>query len=116
MVALGTDRIYADPLTLTGSIGVFALKPDFSGLLQKAGIKREVLVRGRFADAYTPFKPFDQEAFSKFDETSGEIYRDFVGKVAARRKMTFEQVDAVAGGRVWTGRNALTWINPENRA
>ncbi|NTV25052.1 MAG: signal peptide peptidase SppA [Chlorobiaceae bacterium] len=107
MVALGTDRIYADPLTLTGSIGVFALKPDFSGLLQKAGIKREVLVRGRFADAYTPFKPFDQEAFSKFDETSGEIYRDFVGKVAARRKMTFEQVDAVAGGRVWTGRNAL---------
>lgn len=107
MVALGTDRIFADPLTLTGSIGVFALKPDLGGVLRKTGVTREVLARGRFADAFTPYKPFDPEAFRKFDETSGEIYRDFVGKVAERRKMSFDEIDAVAGGRVWTGQKAL---------
>lgn len=107
MVALGANRIYAEPLTLTGSIGVFALKPDFSGLLAKTGLNRETVTRGRYADAYTPFKPFDAEAFRKFDETSGEIYRDFVDKVASHRKMTPEAVDAVAGGRVWTGKRAV---------
>ncbi len=107
MVALAADRIYAEPLTITGSIGVFALKPDFSGLLEKTGVHREVVSRGKYADSYTPFKPFDDASFRKFVDTSGEIYRDFTGKVAARRKMTPEQVEAVAGGRVWTGRRAL---------
>ncbi|HWR01333.1 MAG TPA: signal peptide peptidase SppA [Chlorobaculum sp.] len=107
MVALAADRIYAEPLTITGSIGVFALKPDFSGLLEKTGVHREVVSRGKFADSYTPFKPLDDASFRKFVDTSGEIYRDFTGKVAARRKMTPEQVEAVAGGRVWTGRRAL---------
>jgi protease-4 len=108
MVALAADRIYAEPLTITGSIGVFALKPDVSGLLQKTGVNREVITRGRFADAYTPFKPLDDDSFRKFVDTSGEIYRDFTGKVAARRKMTPEQVEAVSGGRVWTGQRALS--------
>jgi protease-4 len=107
MVALGASRIYADPMTITGSIGVFALKPDFSALLQKAGVNREVITRGRYADAYTPFKPFDAEAFKKFDEASGTIYRDFTGMVATHRKMTPARVEAVAGGRVWTGQRAV---------
>ena len=107
MVALGSDRILAEPTTVTGSIGVFSLKPDLSGLLKKTGVNREVLSQGRFADSNTPFKPLDEAAFRKFDETSGWIYRDFVGKVASRRKMSFDQADAVAGGRVWTGKRAL---------
>ncbi len=107
MVALGADRVLAEPLTLTGSIGVFALKPDFSALLQRTGVKREVVARGRYADAHTPFRPLDADAFRKFDETSGDIYRDFVGKVAARRHMSFAHADSLAGGRVWTGREAL---------
>ncbi|NTV01702.1 MAG: signal peptide peptidase SppA [Chlorobiaceae bacterium] len=107
MVALGADRILCEPMTVTGSIGVFSLKPDLSGLLKKIGLNREALTRGRFADANTPFKPLDEAAFRKFDETSGVIYRDFVGKVAARRKIPLDRVDAVAGGRVWTGRRAL---------
>jgi protease-4 len=108
MVALAADRIFAEPMTLTGSIGVFALKPDVSGLMQKTGVNREVVTRGTFADAYTPFKPFDDASFRKFVDTSGEIYRDFTGKVASRRKMTPAQVEAVAGGRVWTGSRALS--------
>ncbi len=107
MVALGADRIFAEPMTVTGSIGVFALKPDISGLLKMTGVNREVIVRGRYADAHTPFKPLDEASFRKFDETSGDIYRDFVGKVASRRRMSFERADSLAGGRVWTGRKAL---------
>jgi protease-4 len=107
MVALAGSKIYAEPLTITGSIGVFSLKPDLGGLLEKTGIRREVLTRGRFADAYTPFKAFDDASFRKFVETAGTIYDDFIAKVAKGRKMTPAEVDAVAGGRVWSGRRAL---------
>ncbi|AOS83103.1 signal peptide peptidase SppA [Chlorobaculum limnaeum] len=107
MVALAGSKIYAEPMTVTGSIGVFSLKPDFGGLLEKSGIRREVLTRGRFADAYTPFKPFDDASFRKFVETAGTIYDDFIAKVAKGRRMTPAEVDAVAGGRVWSGKRAL---------
>jgi len=66
-----------------------------------------VLTRGRFADAYTPFKPFDDAAFRKFVETTGHIYEDFTGKVAKSRHLTAEQVEAVAAGRVWSGKRAV---------
>jgi len=107
MVALAGSRIFAEPMTVTGSIGVFSLKPDFGGVLAKSGIRREVLTRGRFADAYTPFKAFDDSSFRKFVETAGTIYDDFIAKVAKSRKMTPAAVDAVAGGRVWSGKRAF---------
>lgn len=107
MVALAGDKIFAEPMTLTGSIGVFSLKPDLSGLLEKTGIRRETLTRGRFADAETPFKAFDDASFSKFMEMTGTVYDDFIDKVAKGRKMTPAAVDAVAGGRVWSGKRAL---------
>jgi protease-4 len=107
MVALAGDKIFAEPMTVTGSIGVFSLKPDLSGLLTKTGIHREVLERGRFADAETPFKPFDDASFRKFMEMTGVVYDDFIAKVAKGRKMTPAAVDAVAGGRVWSGKRAL---------
>lgn len=107
MVALAGSKIFAEPMTVTGSIGVFSLKPDVSGVLAKSGIRREVLTRGRFADAYTPFKPFDDASFRKFVETAGTIYDDFIAKVAKGRRMTPAEVDAVAGGRVWSGKRAL---------
>jgi protease IV len=107
MVALAGSKIFAEPMTVTGSIGVFALKPDFGGLLEKTGIHRAVLTRGRFADAYTPFKAFDDASFRKFVETTGVIYDDFISKVSRSRHMTPAEVDAVAGGRVWTGKRAL---------
>ncbi|UWX58126.1 signal peptide peptidase SppA [Chlorobaculum sp. MV4-Y] len=107
MVALAGDKIFAEPMTVTGSIGVFSLKPDLSGLLTKTGIHREVFERGRFADAETPFKPFDGAAFRKFMELTGVVYDDFISKVAKGRKMTPAAVDAVAGGRIWSGKRAL---------
>ncbi len=107
MTALAGKTIFAQPLTITGSIGVYALKPNISGLAEKIGLKRDVVTRGRYADANTPFKPLEGEAYNKFVAASGEVYDDFIGKVAASRKMPLAQVDSVAGGRVWTGSRAL---------
>jgi protease-4 len=107
MAALAGKTIFAQPLTITGSIGVYNLKPNISGLAEKIGLGRDVVAKGRYADAYTPFKPLEGEAYNKFVAASGEIYDDFVGKVAASRKMRFAAVDSVAGGRVWTGSRAL---------
>ena len=107
MAALAGKTVFAQPLTITGSIGVYALKPNISGLVEKVGLGRDVVTRGRFADANTPFKPLEAEAYSKFVAASGEVYDDFLGKVASSRKMHITQVDSVAGGRVWTGSRAL---------
>lgn len=107
MAALAGKTVYAQPLTITGSIGVYALKPEISDLAEKIGLERSVATRGRFADANTLFKPLEGEAYEKFIGASGDIYLDFIGKVARSRKMTVAAVDSVAGGRVWTGREAL---------
>lgn len=107
MVALAGKKVFAQPLTITGSIGVYALKPEISELAAKTGLGRDVVTRGRFADANTVFRPLEGEAYRKFDEASGDIYQDFIAKVARSRKMSVAAVDSVAGGRVWTGRQAL---------
>lgn len=107
MAALAGKTIFAQPLTITGSIGVYALKPNISGLAEKIGLGRDVVTRGQYADASTPFKPLEGQAYNKFVGASGEIYDDFVGKVSASRKMSIAAVDSVAGGRVWTGSRAL---------
>jgi len=108
MAALAGKTIYASPLTFTGSIGVYALKPEISGLAEKTGLARSVVTRGRYADANSLFKPLDPEGYRMFMAASGEIYRDFVEKVAVSRKMSFAGADSLAGGRVWTGKRALT--------
>lgn len=107
MVALAADSIFAEPLTVTGSIGVYALKPEVSELQEKIGLKREVITRGENADAFTVFKPLDEAAFARFMETTGWIYDDFLAKVARSRKMKLADVDAVAGGRIWIGKLAV---------
>ena len=107
MIALPADSIFAEPLTVTGSIGVYALKPEISRLQEKIGLEREVLTRGNNADAFTVFKPLDEAGMAKFMETTGWIYEDFIGKVARSRNMKPEEVRAVAGGRVWLGELAV---------
>ena len=107
MIALAADSIFAEPLTVTGSIGVYALKPEISKLREKIALNREVLTRGRNADAFTLFKPLDEAGMAKFMEATGWIYDDFLAKVARSRKMKQEEVEALAGGRVWMGAAAV---------
>jgi len=106
MAALGGKTIVAHPLTITGSIGVYALKPTIQGLAEKVGLQREVITRGKFADATSPFTPLEGEAYHKFVASAGDVYNDFISKVATSRRMKVTAVDSVAGGRVWTGSRA----------
>lgn len=106
-ISVGADRILAQPTTLTGSIGVVVARPMIRGLLADAGIASETLTRGRFAhmsDLTVPLGPAGKE---RLGAQVGHIYREFVDRVAAGRRMTADAVDGVARGRVWTGAQAV---------
>lgn len=106
-IACGADSIFADRGTLTGSIGVFAGKMDWSGLFDKIDLNREFVTRGEnamlWSDA-TGFSPAQRELFQAQLE---RFYRRFLVKVATGRGLDVDAVDAVARGRVWTGGQAI---------
>jgi protease-4 len=106
-VACGADAIVADPATLTGSIGVFVLRPVLEGLLGKLDIGVEVLTRGAHADLLIGSRPLSEGSRRLLREEVRSIYDLFTQRVAAGRGMTVEQVDALGRGRVWTGAQAL---------
>jgi protease-4 len=106
--AMGADFVIAQPTTLTGSIGVFVLKPGLEGLGKKLGINVETLKRGPLSDIlglYKPWTPAEQAAAQRWVDA---FYEDFVEEVARSRKMDREAVDAVARGRIWSGEDALS--------
>ena len=106
-VAAGADEIYATPLTLTGSIGIFAGKFNVARLADWMGINREDITRGQ-PIAYTDFwEPWSAEELRSVGEMMNYLYRLFLVQVASTRPLTPEQVDAVGRGRVWTGIDAL---------
>jgi protease-4 len=106
-IACNANKIFAENNTITGSIGVFGVLPNFSPLANKLGINTEQVETHDNSANYSPFVPVD-EKFKAFTLESVEnIYNTFVSHVAEGRKMTFAQVDAIAQGRVWSGSEAL---------
>lgn len=106
-IACNANKIFAEKNTITGSIGVFGILPNFSPLANKLGINTEQVKTHENSANYSPFVPVD-EKFKAFTLESVEhIYNTFVTHVAEGRKMTFAQVDAIAQGRVWSGTEAL---------
>jgi protease-4 len=105
-IAMAADAIVAQPGTLTGSIGIFTGKIAVGGTLAKLGIGQETITSGADADIYSPFAPFSPAQRDKLQTVLDTFYAGFVQKAADSRKMTTQQVDAVARGRVWTGRQA----------
>ena len=106
-VAAGADAILAPPGSVTGSIGVFALRPVLKGLLDKLDIKVERMTRGAHADFQFASQPLSPETAAIMDREVEAIYRLFVERVAAGRKLDFQKVDRIAQGRIWTGEQAL---------
>ncbi len=106
-ISTAGDVLVAEPSTLTGSIGVFALKPDLSGLLAKLQAREVTVKRGARADLESPFRPWTDEEREAVRKEIGAVYATFLSRVAEARKMTPEEVDRVAQGRVWTGAQAL---------
>jgi protease IV len=107
LVAAAADEIVAESSTLTGSIGVFALKPDLSALLGKLSVQREAFARGEIAQLFSVAKPWTGAERKAVESQVDAFYRQFVARVAQGRRLKPEEVEAIAGGRVWTGSQAL---------
>ena len=106
-IACNANTIFAEANTITGSIGVFGILPNFTQLANKIGINTEQVETHQNAANYSPFVPIDEKFKAITLEAVEHIYKTFVTRVATGRKMTFAQVDSIAQGRVWTGTEAL---------
>lgn len=105
-IAMPAHQIVAEPATLTGSIGVVMVKFVIDGTLDQLGMNMERVTDGRFADMYSPMRPFSPEERKKVEEQMQATYEAFVEKAAAGRQTTPERIDSIAQGRVWTGQQA----------
>jgi protease IV len=106
-VSAPANAIVAQPMTLTGSIGIWGGKIVTRGLYEKIRAGREVVSRGKVAGLYAETAPFSEEERAKIRADIGAGYVRFKARVAAGRGMTDEGVEAIARGRVWTGEQAL---------
>ena len=104
--ATAAQWIVAQPGTITGSIGVLSVKPVTSGIFEKLRVNRFGFQRGTNATLFDPTIPYSEVQRQLMRQIITNSYDQFVGRVADARKMTTEQVDAVGGGRVWTGLQA----------
>jgi protease-4 len=107
-MSVGADYIFAEPTTLTGSIGIFGMIPDASELLtNKLGLRYDVVKTNKLSDFGNVARPFNEEEGSRLQSYVENGYSLFLSRVAQARKKTTVQVDSIAQGRVWTGRQAL---------
>lgn len=109
-MASAANRIVAEPNTLTGSIGIFGLFPNFSQLVKKVGVNMDVVKTNEFADLSIgmQYKPLTAEQRQLIQRHVERGYDTFLGRVAEGRGMTKAQVDSVGQGRVWLGKKAVT--------
>ena len=105
-IAADGDRIFAEPTTVTGSIGVFGIQFDVQRLANNVGLTFDSVKTGKFADAITITRPKTEEELAVFQNMVDWIYDEFVGKVATARKLKRETVQEIAQGRVWSGAEA----------
>ncbi len=106
-VASGANAIVAEPATLTGSIGVFFLRPSFSGVYQKLEIGSELIERGAYAGVSSGDRPMTAEQQARTDSFIEASYADFLARVSAGRGISTEAADALGRGRVWLGSDAF---------
>ncbi|MCJ7797502.1 MAG: signal peptide peptidase SppA [Thermoleophilia bacterium] len=105
-VSCPADVIFADPATVTGSIGVIALHEDLSGLLKKIGVETETIKSGKLKDMGSPTGPLSDEARQVYRAYINQVFAQFVNAVAEGRGMKKEAVLALADGRIYTGEEA----------
>ena len=107
-ISCGANKIFAEPMTLTGSIGIFGMIPDASELLtQKLGLSFDVVKTNAMSDFGATGRPFNANEAAKMQNYINNGYELFTGRVAGGRGMAQDSVKAIAEGRVWTGEQAL---------
>ena len=106
-ISNGCQKIYADATTITGSIGVFSMIPEFSKVAKKVGVGIETIGSNKHSDMLSLMRPFDNAELAYMQASVEDIYELFVKLVADSRNLTVDQVDAIAQGRVWAAADAL---------
>ena len=105
-ISMDADRIFADPSTITGSIGIFTVFPNLTRTLDKVGVHTDGVGTTRFAGAFDLTRPLDPDVAKLTQLAINKGYADFTGRVAAARKQSVEQINEIAQGRVWSGAQA----------
>ena len=105
-IAMAAGTIVAHPSTLTGSIGVFGGKLNMKGLYNKIGLTKEIIAHGQNATLYSDYGSFTPTERERVEKMMKTVYEDFVRKAATGRSKSFEEIDEIAQGRVWTGKQA----------
>ena len=106
-ISSGCQKIYADATSVTGSIGVFSLIPDFSKVTKKVGVNVESVGSNKHSDMMSLMRPFDAAELAYMQASVEDIYELFVNLVATSRGLSVERVDQIAQGRVWAAADAL---------
>ena len=106
-ISMDGDEIYAEPTTITGSIGIFGLFFGIPNTLAKIGIHTDGVGTTPLAGALDPRRPLDPKVGETVQALIDKGYQDFIGRVAAARHKTKQEIDAIARGRVWSGQQAL---------
>ena len=105
-IAMAADKIYAEPNTLTGSIGVFGMIPYFKEIANKNGLSSHAVNTNANSNMYSPINGLTPGGVSMMTKSVEQTYKRFVHFVSQNRKKSFEQIDEVGGGRVWSGKRA----------
>ena len=106
-IAMNANRIVAEPNTITGSIGIFGMYYSVPNTLARLGVQSDGVGTGPMAGAFDITRPLDPKVGAVIQAIINKGYHDFVGNVAKARGKTYASIDAIAQGRVWTGRQAL---------
>ncbi len=105
-ISMAAGTIVAQPATLTGSIGVYGGKLNLKGLYNKIGLTKEIIAHGQNATLYSDYGGFSPTERERVEKMMKTVYENFVNKAASGRNKTYDEIDAVAQGRVWTGKQA----------
>ncbi|KAJ0829348.1 putative peptidase S49, ClpP/crotonase-like domain superfamily [Helianthus annuus] len=107
-MAMAANAIVSENLTLTGSIGVVSFKFNMEKLYEKIGYNEDVVSKGRYAELYTDARPFRPDEEKLFAEQAQYMYKQFLDDAARSRSMSVDEMEEVAQGRVWTGKDAAS--------
>jgi protease-4 len=102
-ISTAAKRIFAEPNTITGSIGVFSLVPNIQGLANRQGITFDTVKTGRYADLFSLSRPRSEAELAVLQRGTDAVYAAFLERVATARKLPLDSVRAIAEGRVWSG-------------
>ncbi len=105
-IAANSNKIFTDKNTITGSIGVISIIPEITDTLKKLKINNEKIMKGKYADLYSSTN-FTEEKYQKIRESNLRVYKDFLEVVSKGRKIELVELKKIAGGRIWTGEEAV---------